>query len=170
MVKTAAKAKEEVCNETNIMSDERSDYLQVRCGIWHMPELAEKAYELQYTPAGVKIYEHWRRTSDVYYLRRNFEQFMSMQPLTKEQCKMEEQSRKKQRNGAFLSPDPKCIDAPHWSRRACPQNLLEPSNYYRYMLLQSSLFLPSLLRPPLLYIISDHTRINVHYLKSTCVS
>ena len=33
----------------------------------------------------VKIYEHWRRTGDVYYLRRNFERFMSMQPLTKEQ-------------------------------------------------------------------------------------
>ena len=69
----------------NLLSDERSDYLQVRCGIWHTPELAEKAYELQYTPAGVKIYEHWRQTNDVYYLRQNFDRFMSMQPLTKEQ-------------------------------------------------------------------------------------
>ena len=33
-------------------------------------------------------------------------------------------------------------------------------------LLRSSLFLPNLLRPPLLYIISDHSRINVHYLKT----
>ena len=53
-----------------------------------MPELAEKAHELQYTPAGVKIYEHWRRTNDVYYLRRNLERFMTMQPLTKEQYEM----------------------------------------------------------------------------------
>ena len=88
ILKTAAKAKEDVCNETNLLSDERSDYLQVRCGSWHTPELAEKAYELQYTPAGVKIYEHWRRTNDVYYLRRNFDRFMSMLPLTKEQYEM----------------------------------------------------------------------------------
>ena len=33
ILKTAAKAKENVCNETNLLSDERSDYLQVRCGI-----------------------------------------------------------------------------------------------------------------------------------------
>ena len=79
ILKNAAKAKENVCNETNLLSEERSDYLQVRC-VWWMPELAEKAYELQYTPAGVKIYEHWRRTNDVYYLRRNLERFMSMEP------------------------------------------------------------------------------------------
>ena len=55
VLKTTAGAKKEICNETNIVSEERSDYLQVRCGIWWMPELAEKAHELQYTPAGVKI-------------------------------------------------------------------------------------------------------------------
>ena len=31
------------------------------------------------------MYEHWRRTGDVFYLRRNFDRFMSIQPLTKEQ-------------------------------------------------------------------------------------
>ena len=80
-LKTAAGVKKEICNETNIVSEERSDYLQVRCGIWWMPELAEKAHELRYTPAGVKIYEHWWRTKDVYYLRRNYERFMTMKPL-----------------------------------------------------------------------------------------
>ena len=50
-LKTAAGAKKEICNETNIVSEERSDYLQVRCRIWWMPELAEKAHELKYTPA-----------------------------------------------------------------------------------------------------------------------
>ena len=67
-----------ICNETNVESEERSDYLQVRCGVWWMPELAEKAHELRFTPAGVKIYEHWWRTKDVYYLRRNYERFMTM--------------------------------------------------------------------------------------------
>ena len=45
-----------------------------------MPELAERAHELRYTPAGVKIYEHWWKTRDVYYLRRNYERFMTMRP------------------------------------------------------------------------------------------
>ena len=68
ILKNVAKAKEEVCNETNLVSDERSDYLQVRCGEWVMPELTERAIELQHTPAGMKIYDHWLRTHDVYYL------------------------------------------------------------------------------------------------------
>ena len=69
----------------NLLSEERSDYLQVRCGKWYLPELADKAHALQYTPVGVKIFEHWQRTGDVYYLRRNYDRFMAMQPLTKEQ-------------------------------------------------------------------------------------
>ena len=72
--------RKEVCDETDIVSEERSDYLQVRCEIWWMPELAEKAHELRYTPVGVKIYEHWWKTKDVYYLRRNYERFMTMRP------------------------------------------------------------------------------------------
>ena len=79
-LKTAEGVKKVICNETNIESEERSDYLQVRCGVWWMPELAEKAHELRFTPAGVKIYEHWWRTKDVYYLRRNYERFMTMRP------------------------------------------------------------------------------------------
>ena len=54
--------------------------MQVRCEIWWMPELDEKAHELRFTPAGVKIYEHWGKTKDVYYLRRNYERFMTMRP------------------------------------------------------------------------------------------
>ena len=88
ILKTAATVKKTICNESNLMSDERSDYLQVRCGDWMMPELAERAFELQYTPAGMKIYDHWRRTHDVYYLRRNLDRFMTMQPLTYEQYTM----------------------------------------------------------------------------------
>ena len=45
-----------------------------------MPELEERAHELRFTPAGVKIYEHWGKTKDVYYLRRNYERFMTMRP------------------------------------------------------------------------------------------
>ena len=78
ILKTANPVKKAICNESNLMSDERSDYLQVRCGDWRMPELAERAFELQYTPAGMKIYDHWRKTHDVYYLRRNLERFMNM--------------------------------------------------------------------------------------------
>ena len=65
VLKTAAAAKETVCNVTNLLSEERSDYLQVRCGKWYLPELADKAHTLQYTLVGVKIFEHWQRTGDV---------------------------------------------------------------------------------------------------------
>ena len=85
VLKTAAAAKVVVCNSTNLLSDERSDYLQVRCGKWYLPELADKAHALQYTPVGLKFFEHWQETGDVYYLRRNYDRFMAMQPLTKEQ-------------------------------------------------------------------------------------
>ena len=57
----------------------------MRCGKWYLPELADKAHALQYTPVGLKIFEHWQETGDVYYLRRNYDRFMAMQPLTKEQ-------------------------------------------------------------------------------------
>ena len=43
-----------------------------------MPELEERAYELRFTPAGIKIYSHWDKTKDVYYLRRNYKRFMTM--------------------------------------------------------------------------------------------
>ena len=66
-----------------------------------MPELAEKAHELKYTPAGVKIYEHWWRTKDVYYLRRNFQWFMAMKPLLKE----EYESLKSVTEEGFVSPE-----------------------------------------------------------------
>ena len=72
--------RKEVCDQTDIVSEERSDYLQVRCEVWWMPELDERAHELRFTPAGVKIYEHWGKTKDVYYLRRNYERFMTMRP------------------------------------------------------------------------------------------
>ena len=85
VLKTAAAAKVVVCNLTNLLSNERSDYLQVRCGKWYLPELADKAHALQYTPVGLKIFEHWQETGNVYYLRRNYDRFMAMQPLTKEQ-------------------------------------------------------------------------------------
>ena len=88
IVKTANPVKKTVCNESNLISEERSDYLQVRCGDWSMPELDERAIELQHTPAGMKIYDHWQKTHDVYYLRRNLERFMTMQPLTADQYKM----------------------------------------------------------------------------------
>ena len=45
-----------------------------------MPELEERAFELRFTPAGTKIYKHWEKTKDVYYLRRNYERFMTMRP------------------------------------------------------------------------------------------
>ena len=35
-LKTTAGVKKEICNETNIVSEERSDYLQVRCGMWDL--------------------------------------------------------------------------------------------------------------------------------------
>ena len=85
ILKSAADAKVVVCNSTNLLSEERSDYLQVRCGKWDLPEMADKAHALQYTPVGLKFFEHWQETGDVYYLRRNYERFMAMQPLTKEQ-------------------------------------------------------------------------------------
>ena len=72
--------RKEVCDETDIVSEERSDYLQVRCEVWWMPELEERAFELRFTPAGAKIYKHWEKTKDVYYLRRNYERFMTMRP------------------------------------------------------------------------------------------
>ena len=68
-LKTAEGVKKVICNETNIESEERSDYLQVRCGVWWMPELAEKAHELRFTPARVKIYEHWWQTKDVFLFK-----------------------------------------------------------------------------------------------------
>ena len=67
------------------MSEERSDYLQVRCEVWWMPDLEERAYELRFTPAGVKIHKHWEATKDVYYLRRNYERFMTIRPWTWEE-------------------------------------------------------------------------------------
>ena len=47
--------RKKVCDETDIVSEERSDYLQVRCEVWWMPELDERAHELRFTPAGVKF-------------------------------------------------------------------------------------------------------------------
>ena len=35
-----------------------------------------------YTPEAVKIFEHFGETQDVYYLRRNVERFMTMEPIT----------------------------------------------------------------------------------------
>ena len=56
-----------VCDESDIISEGRSDYLQVRCEVWWMPDLEERAFELRFTPAGTKIYKHWEKTKDVYY-------------------------------------------------------------------------------------------------------
>ena len=44
--------------------------------------MSEKMGALLYTPEAVKIFEHFGETQDVYYLRRNIERFMTMQPVT----------------------------------------------------------------------------------------
>ena len=85
ILKSAVDAKVVVCNSSNLLSEERSDYLQVRCGKWYLPEMADKANALQHTPVGLENFEHRQETGDVYYIRRNYERFMAMQPLTKEQ-------------------------------------------------------------------------------------
>ena len=54
ILKSAADAKVVVCNSTNLLSEERSDYLQVWCGKWDLPEMADKAHALQHTPVGLK--------------------------------------------------------------------------------------------------------------------
>ena len=56
ILKSAADAKVVVCNSTNLLSEKRSDYLQVRCGKWDLPEMADKARALQYTPVGLKLF------------------------------------------------------------------------------------------------------------------
>ena len=46
---------------------------------------------LQYTPEGLKIFEHWQETHDVYYLRRNLQRYLDMKPYTKEQLEYMQQ-------------------------------------------------------------------------------
>ena len=70
------------CGFHDLVSDERSDHLFARCQAWWLPEMSEKMADLRFTPEAVKIFEHFGDTQDVYYLRRNVERFMTMQPVT----------------------------------------------------------------------------------------
>ena len=73
------------CGFHDLVSDERSDHLKARCQAWWLPEMSEKMPDLRFTPEAVKIFEHFGDTQDVYYLRRNLERFMTMQPVTARQ-------------------------------------------------------------------------------------
>jgi len=81
----------EFCGMADLKSEERSDYLQVRCDYWFLPELVVKKDALQYTPEGLKIFQHWQETHDVYYLRRNLQRYLDMKPYTKEQLEYMQQ-------------------------------------------------------------------------------
>ena len=70
------------CGLHDLVSDERSDHLFARCQAWWLPEMSEKMGALRYTPEAVRIFEHFGDTQDVYYLRRNIERFMTLQPVT----------------------------------------------------------------------------------------
>ena len=70
------------CGLHDLVSDERSDHLFARCQAWWLPEMSEKMADLRFTPEAVRIFEHFGETQDVYYLRRNVERFMTMQPVT----------------------------------------------------------------------------------------
>ena len=70
------------CGFHDLVSDERSDHLFARCQSWWLPEMSEKMVDMRFTPEAVRIFEHFGETQDVYYLRRNVERFMTMQPVT----------------------------------------------------------------------------------------
>ena len=61
-----------ICDATNLMSDERSDYLIACCDQWDLPEMARQRAMLNGNPVGEKIYQQWEKSKDVYFLRRNY--------------------------------------------------------------------------------------------------
>ena len=61
-----------ICDSTNLMSNERSDYLSARCDQWDLPEMASQRALLKGNPVGEKIYQQWEKSKDVFFLRRNY--------------------------------------------------------------------------------------------------
>ena len=73
------------CGLRDLVSDESSEFLQARCKGWYTPELAQWMLSLKWTPEGQEIYKIWDESHDVYYMRKNFERLMTMEPWTREQ-------------------------------------------------------------------------------------